>query len=115
MKETDRNAVFNTALFAVQQTAPMLCYWISPNNAANVVAQIYDFHDQGRVISEHYTLEQFAVNVELTVIAAPERVSVIGQGHAYSVRLPGGFILYDDLLEDVTNIAKIIQFALQFL
>lgn len=116
MKSNDRNLNFSTALGVVAATSPKLVGFIGLDNAANLVSQIYNFYDSGRVVSEHYTPELLSgVEIELTVIASPERISVIGQGTTHYVTAANGYVFFDDLAEDLTNIARLVQLALQWL
>lgn len=114
MKETSYDYVKQKAEEILQDNHFALEFFLGREQAAQAAANVYWAYGNIAVCSQHYKPQTGNEYLkELTLITSTKVVSIIGTQHAHCYNTETGYVMFDDIEQDLLAIFSLIDFVLQ--
>lgn len=105
MKIENLTELYDTIQLVIDSTQPTIIDYMSPQMLTYVIMNIYLNNDTSKAVTNH-------VNNSMTIIASEKSVSVIWDGHSTNYRIRVPLCLYENLVDDITNILSCIDICI---
>lgn len=102
MKIEDLTELYDTIQDVIDSTIPTIFEYLPSQMLIYVIMNIYLNNDTSKAVTNH-------VNNSMTIIASEKSVSVIWDGHSTNYRIRVPLCLYENLVDDITNILSCID------
>ena len=105
MKIEDLTKLYDTIQLVIDSTQPTIIDYMTTQMLTYVIMNIYLNNDSSKAVTNH-------VNNSMTIIASECRVSVIWYEQSTNFRIRVPLCLYEDLVDDISNILSCIDICI---
>lgn len=105
MKIENLTELYDIIQLVIDSTQPTIIDYMPSQMLIYVVMNIYLNNDTSKAVTNH-------VNNSMTIIASEKSVSVIWYGHSTNYRIRVPLCLYENLVDDITNILSCIDICI---
>lgn len=105
MKIENLTELYDTTQMVIDNLQPTIIDYMSPLMLTYVVMNIYLNNDTSKAVTNH-------VDNSMTIIASEKSISVIWDGHSTNYRIRVPLCLYENLVDDITNILSCIDICI---